>query len=312
MDMRDPHLEKALQHAPDRELQPQDELRQRVLAYAEDAAKPAKPAWLARLADCMRQWQVTPVQLGGMSSIAVALLVLLMVHEQRPQDSEWAHVAADTAVAQADALQKAAPAEAEIYTGDQNKLQAPTPSSVETATSPEAFTEHAMRQEAESEHKEDAATTDNTAPVAPSAEAPAGLPAEQMDEAAAEALTLEDAPATSNLRSEAKTKMEALAKYRNGDAVKEPDEAILKETLIARGGKAVAERDIQAGVLRLLSIEGPSGERCEEPIPQAPQIDADTGYSIEVLDVCVVPVALVDEVEAYNQTMRAHQRRSSQ
>lgn len=300
MDLRDPHLEKALQHAPDRGAQPADDVRQRVLAYASAKAKPARTGWWARL----REWHMTGAQVAGMGSIAVALLVVLMTHEQRPKESEWASPVSTELAAKADAPRKRAkvaesasiamPAEEAV-----RKEEAVT-DKVQSAPGTPAEQTEGQSAEAGNLQKESPATADAAPMVAPLPESPAPTvtQGEVGDVVAAAPAALPE--------QRAKSKIVPLAKDHATEIVGESEGSDLQYELMTQGGKALAERDIQAGKLRILSIESPNGERCDETNTHVPQVDAETGYPIEVVDVCIVPVELVDGVEAYNQGMRAH------
>jgi hypothetical protein len=289
MDLRDSHLEKALQHAPDRDLQPGEAVRGRVIAYAADAAKPEKTGWLSMLIDSLRQWHVTSAQVAGLGSVAVALLVLLMVHEQRPADSEWVVPASSEYVAKADAPKRKA-AEAEPATDELAREE--MTASTEAPTTPEVVTEGA---------------TTHPTEVAQAAPAMADAP---LPESAAP-LPVEDADADTDALVESRTKSTPEA-FTEGVAGESEGAADLQYGLMTQGGKALAEQGIRAGNYRLLKIETPQGGRCDEPGAHVPQADAETGYPIEIVDVCVAPVALVDEVEIYNQVMRAYWQKTSQ
>lgn len=281
-DLRDPHLEKALQHAPDRDLQPGDAARERVLAYAADAAKPAKAGWLARLAESLRQWHITNAQMAGMGSVAVALLVLLMVHEQRPADGEWAAPATPEQAAKADAPKRKA-AVAKPAAGELAREEMAAPA--EAPATSEVFAETA------------------TAPKAEAVQAAPAMADAPLQESAAPLSEGADAEADALAESRAKSTLEAPAEEVAGES--DGADVDLQYALTTQGGKALAEQDIRAGNHRLLKIETPQGGRCDEPSAHVPQADAETGYPIEIVDVCVAPVALIDEAEAYNQTMRA-------
>lgn len=294
MDLRDPHLEKALQHAPDRDLQPGDAVRERVLDYAAEAAKPAKAGWLVSLMENLRHWHITSAQMAGMGSVAVALMVLLMVREQRPADSEWAAPAALERTAKADAPKRKAraakPAADELA---QEEMAVPA----EAPPASEVFAESAAAPEAGNMQSAPAEAADTVPAVASLPESAMPMSVESAD---AEAETAADLSPESR-----KPKMESPAKARAVEMPGKSDDADLRYALMTQGGKALAEQDIRAGNLRLLSIGTPQGSHCDDPVPQVLQADTETGYPIEVVDVCVAPVALLDEVETYNQAIRA-------
>lgn len=278
MDLRDPHLEKVLQHAPDRDMVPGEIVRKKVLEHAKQASRKPHGYWLAGLLSGMRNWQW-----AGMGSVAVALLVLLMVHEQRPADSEWAPPTAPEQAARADApKRKAAVAKPAAEEMAPEEMAAPA----EVPATPEAFADAATAPKAEAEQ---------AAPVM----------ADALSQEGAAPLPKEDANAEADALAEprAKSTLEASAEDVAGES--EDADANLQYALMTQGGKALAEQDIRAGNHRLLKIETPQGGRCDEPSAHVSRADTETGYPIEIVNVCVVPVALIDETEAYNQAMRA-------
>jgi len=91
-------------------------------------------------------------------------------------------------------------------------------------------------------------------------------------------------------------------------ATKPHEHQVLLAWIEYEGGKVVANQDIQAGNLRLLTIEILSvdldGLNCPQLKGQVTAMDALTGYRIESAGSCDVTDSLRKEVEVYNQTMR--------
>lgn len=80
----------------------------------------------------------------------------------------------------------------------------------------------------------------------------------------------------------------------------------LAQALINEGGDAVAKRDIQSEKLRLLSIATYKDlADCLNPSSHTYQLDKQTGYPIEIIDVCDTDTErLTSEVGTYNQAMK--------
>jgi hypothetical protein len=104
-------------------------------------------------------------------------------------------------------------------------------------------------------------------------------------------------PSTSENRSEARAKADTTS------TVAAVENRNIARNIAVERGAALANKDIQAGVLRIL-IHG-------KPIAtSAPQIDAMTGYSIQNIEGSDLSISSLDEVEAYNQAMRDWHARS--
>jgi hypothetical protein len=89
-DLKDEHLQKALQHAPDSDVAPSELLRKTVLDYADKAVKMrhAVPSdsWFTRFITAFNHWQIPRWQLTGMGSLAASLLVVVMILYENPND----------------------------------------------------------------------------------------------------------------------------------------------------------------------------------------------------------------------------------
>ena len=92
---KDAHLQKALRHAPDNDIAPNESTQKAVLDYADNALKLGqKPhaeshsqSWHARLKKAINAWQLPRWQLAGMGSLAASLLVVVMIWHENPDES---------------------------------------------------------------------------------------------------------------------------------------------------------------------------------------------------------------------------------
>ncbi|MGB7814791.1 MAG: hypothetical protein WBL28_00400 [Methylotenera sp.] len=89
MSLQDEHLQQALRHAPDSELEPSNIVRQQVLDYAAKAVEKKGNSLLNRCMNALNRWHVASWQLASMGSVAVALLVVVMIRLERPEDIVW-------------------------------------------------------------------------------------------------------------------------------------------------------------------------------------------------------------------------------
>lgn len=83
MSLHDEHLQQALKQAPDSDLAPSDAVREKVFAHVESAMQPKSNRLVRWFSDLGR------IQLVGISSIATAVIVMLMVYPQAPDDAVW-------------------------------------------------------------------------------------------------------------------------------------------------------------------------------------------------------------------------------
>jgi hypothetical protein len=88
--LKDEHLKKALQHAPDGDVAPIESTRKAVLDYADNALKAQhktrRESWFSRLISTFNAWQIPSWQLTGMGGLAASLLVVLMILYENPDD----------------------------------------------------------------------------------------------------------------------------------------------------------------------------------------------------------------------------------
>ena len=356
MSLRDEHLMKALQHAPDSDIAPSDAARKEVLDYADKAVKLRRESWFTGLINAFNHWQIPRWQVQrwqtlGMGSLAASLLVVVMIWHENPDDPIQVASAPDAvqrAVAQSEAapqsesrpepkltqtelarddLNKAAQsqrtaaattpatetmsapevASAEIAAPNvQDKVVAkaksaklpaetePQVAAVEQAASaeapaeklivasvPEAAAKQVAAKDADSTRAKTRAATNEAAalpapvaaapaPVAASAEASTGAASEQVADKAVKKMAAAEAPAKHDMPSSNNALAQAISK---------------------QGGKLVANKDIQAGRLRILDLS-----------KNAATVDEETGYRIQFI--ADDSATLASEVAAYNQTMR--------
>jgi hypothetical protein len=279
MSLRDEHLAKALKHAPDSDLAPSETVRKKVLAHATKvnmASQKPHGYWLARLLPSMKNWQW-----AGMSSVAVALLAMLMLREQLPPEMTQPD-AAPKVLAQNKASEKALKEELADMAASSASIQAEAPArninrKAKTET-PDAAPEMADKTVI-------AALPEVLAPSPQSA--PVGLTKQDDSVVAQNTVRVEAAPSVSASASDAVAAAEKKSEAENSNAAAKKSGMLVDAGAL---GVAKANRDIQAGVLRILVAEWPADK---------PLVDEMTGYRVE-LAADLVP----EELEAYNQAMR--------
>lgn len=355
--LKDKHLQKALQHAPDSDVTPSDSTRKAVLDYADKALKPRSESWVLRVKNMFYSWQIPRWQMTGIGSLAASFLVIVMIWHENPDDPMQVASAPDAA--QSEVIQSEAAPRAE----QSPQLAAPateTETETETMSTPVAASAEIVAHKAQNEMEEKAAAKTKsakleTAPQAAAIEAPsdkaivasaselastqdvakdagsvllkeraapneaAPMPAPV---AAAPVPVMESAPATAiaeesgdAMSKQAAPSNKAVKKMADAEAQLEakpensrPDNSVaaapkpalarnisLAQTISKEGGKALANKDIQAGNLRILylSKNAPAG---------SPLLDEVTGYRMEFFADDAANLAA--EVAAYNQAMR--------
>lgn len=314
MNLRDEHLQQALQHAPDCDLAPDSATRKAVLDYAAKSLYQPKISWLQRcqLVLTLDYWHIARWQLAGMGSAITVLLVVVVFWGQRTVEpgSEPIQVASaptDRFQRKADVLTKGKLAEsgtdAKPKILAQSAPQADVPSSVVVATA---------------ESLDDAEYQDKTAVNTRIA----GLAAKTAEaEALSSAPSLRSTNIASNeAHSDVVSKLESdkleLAKKIKpagdirtevqsqpgmpsvvGATISAGNNNVLALALAKEGGKTIANKDIQSGKLRILSLDKPFSVNKS-------LVDEATHYPIQVLVSDNVTEVLIAELEAYNQTMR--------
>lgn len=121
--LHDAHLKKALEHAPDADAQASEQVRNTVLAYAKQAAKP-RANWLHNIKNWLLKDHFANAQWAGLTGLAAVFLVTILLWREHPEDivgigdapsviSESAEITQEPPEAKPDAAQKevaAAPA----------------------------------------------------------------------------------------------------------------------------------------------------------------------------------------------------------
>ena len=310
MSLQDQHLEQALKHAPDSELTPSDATRAAVLAYADNALKQTREAWLIRLSKVWHEWFDLSWPVTGIGSAVATVLVVVIFWHELPDDS-IRKVAAPNE--QTEASERA---ELSVVDG--------VTSSVDKRVAKEANTEKYVQKESAqvtSSRKEKSllpTVSQASTPLIKEAQMPAAVasapaPLIQDDVAAQNALVgmmslpdvVQNAP-----KVELEQKATSSAKLDGMLSKSVPQRNELPKLLVeinTEGGAVTANKDIQALRLRLLALDEQSAQdkgTCIMSTVHPAVIDAATGYNIETISVCNAPASLLSEVEAYNQTMR--------
>lgn len=340
--LRDKHLQKILQHAPDSTVAPSDMTRKTVLDYADKAHKLRSETWVLRVKNMFYSWQIPRWQMTGMGSLVASLLVVVMIWHENSDDPMQVASAPDAAqseVIQSEAApraeqspQLAAPAtetmsapvaaSAEIVARKaQNEMEektksakletAPQAAAIEApsdkdivASASELASTQDVAKEADSVRLKERAAPNEAAPMpAPVAAAPVPVmesaPATAIAEASGDAMSKQAAPSNKAVKKMTDAEAQVEAKSDNSvAAAAKPALArniSLAQTISKEGGKALANKDIQAGNLRILylSKNAPAG---------SPLLDEVTGYRMEFIADDAANLAA--EVAAYNQTMR--------
>ena len=280
MSLRDEHLQKALKHAPDSDLAPSEIVRKNVLNYANKVNNANKPSqrphgyWLAGLLSNIKNWP-KKWYFAGMGSVAVALLAVIMLREQLPQEPIWRESEVQ------DIAQNTAPPLEKLL------KEEPVGAAEQAATVPTELPAPVL---ADKDNVVIAATPTVAAPeeIAAKVESAASAPVEQTL-----AKQKKNADTESNDRLEASPANDAVASAEVKSDSEKPAASARKSVALAdigAKGAAKAKQDIQAGVLRILVAEWPADKAL---------LDDATGYRVEVLT-GLEP----EELAAYNQNMR--------
>jgi hypothetical protein len=340
--LKDEHLRKALQHAPDSDVAPSAFTRKTVLDYADKAAK-TKPevrqeSWLSRVKNMFNSWQIPRWQLTGMGSLAASLLVVVLIWHENPDDPMQVGTAPDSA--QNEATFSTAPkpeptlAQNELARNQLEKDEA----SAQSAAAPEAASaEMAATGVPVSKHAPDNSQNKTETKIAESAE-----PIEQKAKTAPQVAAIEqsadkpvvtsapeavvaDAEKELSQRARAREQTDALAMpapVPSAPVVAEVAPASvtsapvpMKKMSDAEKSEAGNNTDVTSTDLAI-AISKQGGKALAKQDIQAGRlrilvlskpvttIDDETGYRIELL-VDDATNNLATEVAEYNQTMRA-------
>ncbi len=310
MSLRDEHLRQALQHAPDSELAPDDAVRKNVLNYATKVVGPKPETWLKRCLNALDGWRVANWQLAGISSFAVALLVMVMVREQVPDGAIWVKSEVKD-VAQSKAVTPAASA------SEQDKLETRQEEPARELDAAAASAEKApVRAEGMQAKAKRSLSTDLVAQkkLAGKTEV-ASVVSELADKnnVAVTAARVPEAAVTASAPEVGSKQVLSKAAPASAPAVSGMAANVdpIAETLAKEGSIAMAKKDIEAGNLRMLKII--EAQECtktgqHESGKQESSVDALTNYQIAEIEVCatddkVSRELLHREVDTYNQTM---------
>lgn len=125
MHLQDEHLKTALQHSPDRDMQPSAHVRDAILQYAKKASAPE-----LSILQCLQHWlfheKLSQAQWAGIGTAATILLVVFMAWQRHPEDSVWITAGTDSQNAAHNEITASKPAPASQH------------AETATATSPES------------------------------------------------------------------------------------------------------------------------------------------------------------------------------
>lgn len=94
--LKDKHLQKALQHAPDSDAAPSEILSNTVLEYANKVFVVKRETWFSRVESMFNDIIIARWQLTGMGGLAASLLVVVMIWHENPDDPIQVATAPDT------------------------------------------------------------------------------------------------------------------------------------------------------------------------------------------------------------------------
>lgn len=310
--LQDKHLAKALQHAPDNDLAPNESARKAVLDYADNALglnhKIQAESWFARMTKVFNEWQLPRWQLVGMGSLAASLLVVVMIWHENPDDPiqvdpvqvATAPDAATSAEARVEPSPETKLAQNELATGevakdDVNLAEQSPQAAIEAAPTVQAKSKSAKLEAAPQTAALEPLADKTVLASAPEAAATQGLEEDAESTRAKEtAITAESAPvAAAPAPISQPTTADTVTSAAQKSEAEKPVAAAKRSAVLANAGaigSAKAKQDIQAGVLRILVAEWSADKLL---------VDEATGYRVEVVT-NLVP----EELAAYNQTMR--------
>ena len=297
MSLHDAHLQQALKHAPDNDVAPDATTRREVLNYAAKATRKKSQFALRALWKSMSGWP-----LAGLGSAMAVMLVMVVFWDKHTTQTTFDDVAprqvaqaersdapvvpAPTTVApQSVIVADAAPQKAKMQAQENQAIAEKDMSAVKPALVAAA--------PVQLENKDETVASNETA-AEKVAIAPQAAP---VLEKCADDLKKTDADKVGNSANvpavSAGADSQAIATSRAKAAAAAPMQVDALSQARARGVES-AEKDIKAGILRILALSKPvDGEA----------IDALTGYRLEFIQRPLTD-ALQAETDAYNQTMR--------
>ena len=328
MSLHDEHLKQALKNAPDHDLAPNDATRSAILAYANIAVKPRQASLQKRVSNWMNEWFGSHWGSVGMGSAVATVLIVVVFWRQQPDDTAWQTEVPNNSVAQnakgnITLENKSAEVASAKKANEDNFVVMKGPSKPTSALP--ALTENQKYVTDTSKDtlklkKSDNILSQAAVPLADQAESPAVA----MSAPAPAAPTMQEArsaPAAISSPAEVAapapkaefSKNSSFAAKRSGmqsnSGAQQSEWDDLLSLIKTEGGVAVANNDIQAGVLRLLVLneqknQGEGMAQCPSTIARPSTTDSLTGYTVETIAVCKSSPALQGEAEFYNQTMR--------
>lgn len=331
MSLHDEHLKQALKNAPDHDLAPNDATRSAILAYANIAVKPRQASLQKRVSNWMNEWFGSHWGSVGMGSAAATVLIVVVFWHQQPDDTAWQTEAPNNSVAlnakgNMTLENKSAEVASAKKANEDNSvvLERPsTPTSALPALKENQKYATDTSQDTIKRRKSDNKLSQAAVPLADQAESPAVA----MSAPAPAAPTMQDKTMVLSAPAAISSSAEVAALAPKAELAKKSSLAVKQRgmqsnsgaqqsewddllTLIkTEGGVVVANKDIQAGVLRLLVLneqknQGDVLAKCPLTIARPSTTDSLTGYTVETIVVCKSSPALQAEVESYNQTMR--------
>ena len=342
MHLQDEHLKTALQHAPDRDVQPNAHVRDAVLQYAKKASVP-QPSKLQRLRYWLLHEKLSQAQWAGIGSVATVLLVVFMAWQQHPEEHVW--ITAETSNQNAAHTEMAASApvpvsqDAEIAPAtaplaqeqlndfaqekpiatlnEQDKFDSETPTKrlkgnviEEKLTGKKSVSKDAETVKPLEKAAHEASQTSVSESNAASKELPAELSAQHQPSPVVAATAPQVNLPESKISLGAADKLESRAIANRTRETLANSHSALVEQLITQGGQKVAHQDIKNEVLRILNVvvhqaEVRNLDACTFHQTPSTNIDAATGLRIENIDICADSEQLQKEVESYNKTMKS-------
>lgn len=128
--LHDAHLKKALEHAPDADVQASTQVRNAVLDYARKSTKP-KRSWLAIFKNWLIKDHFSNAQWAGLTGLTAVLLVTVLLLREHPEDAIWT---ADNPAT----IPESSPATAEFKTQSNGAIQQDAPAKLNNQTAPAA------------------------------------------------------------------------------------------------------------------------------------------------------------------------------
>lgn len=296
MSLHDEHLKQALQHAPDRDIAPAVSTRQAVFNYARHSTQPQRRPFYAGIIQYWQNLHIAHWGLASAGSMLAAVLVLVVFWNQK--DSEWVD-ATPADIASVERGTASVVAEADVSEA----------LNVEKLTEVKKLAEVTALEKRTPKKQVAVGMAQVTAP-----ESIGEIVADMAPMAHPEIHTPQ--PAAPLVKENAAVQNDAFSKRKllSTEPIVPSGNANLADVIAKEGGLVVANRDIQAGLLRNLYlgtyISQHSEQVCTVKPSDMPETDRVTGYPVSFISGCYATAALIREVEIYNQTMYAWHAKS--